>query len=77
METYQLLRQIDYLKTSLDNLTRETFWFIPATTIGYGLEPELCDNSGEFLFRQQVKRIDGIAEILHEYTAKQAQAVEK
>jgi hypothetical protein len=67
METYQILRQIEYLRTSIDNLGREVMWFVPVSTMSHG-DKIVKDESIEGLFMEQRRRIDGLAEILHDYT---------
>jgi hypothetical protein len=64
METYKVLRKVEYLRVSLDNLTREVFRFIPPSTMGCsGTAPQVVGEDA--LFDEQIKRIDGIAGLLN------------
>ena len=69
METYQILRQIDYLRLAIDNLARESMWFLQAVTCGC-IETVEKNDSIEGLFAEQRKRLDGIAETLHDYSVR-------
>jgi len=71
METYQILRQIDYLRTSIDNLFREALWFARATTASCGDKTvTVKDETLSGLFMEQRARLDAVAEILHEYSVR-------
>ena len=68
MDTYQLLRMIDYLKASVDNLMTETMFLLPPVTCGRGtvdkgVSPEdVCS-----LIGRQRDRIDSISKLICEY----------
>jgi hypothetical protein len=73
METYKVLRKIDYLRTAVDNIAREAMRIIPPVTRETNIQLVTRETSGEQrpivgvdeLFDEQIKRIDGLAEILH------------
>jgi hypothetical protein len=64
METYKVLRKIDYLRTAVDNIAREAMRIIPPVTRETSGEQRPIVGVDE-LFDEQIKRIDGLAEILH------------
>jgi hypothetical protein len=73
METYKVLRKIDYLRTAVDNIAREAMRIIPPVTRETNIQLVTRETSGEQrpivgvdeLFDEQIKRRDGLAEILH------------
>jgi hypothetical protein len=66
METYQILRQLDHLKTAINNLTRELFFMFPNTTNGSGGFSRREEGLKQ-LFQENIDRIDGIAEMAKKY----------
>ena len=67
METYQILRLIDGLNNTVDNLTRESYRFIQPSTEGCGEKPIERGASIRGLMIELMGRIDGVAQTLHEY----------
>jgi hypothetical protein len=66
MDTYTVLRQLDYLRTAIDNLMHEAFRLLPASTKNVQIIEKL-DDSLPALFRKEISRIDGLAEALSNY----------
>jgi hypothetical protein len=69
METYQLLRMIDRLRNTVDNLARESWKFCIPETRAYQEKKKKAETESDLLM-VEIDRIDGIAEILNKYMAK-------
>lgn len=70
MDTYAILRQLDYLKAAVDNLIREAcnsdlFPIYACMALKSVRSPKKKTIAG--LFRQEIGRIDFVSNLLHSY----------
>jgi hypothetical protein len=71
MNTYEILRNLDYLKTAVDNLWKEIFnsGLFPALYSTREISPlPPKEESLEDMFRTEIRRIDEAARLLNDYT---------
>lgn len=67
MDTYGVLRELDYLRVAVDNLLRETMKFLPPSTFGCITDERKPAQEISGLFKEQVLRIDAVAEALKNF----------